>query len=78
MTGKLECMFHADADEVCPRSRLWEIEYSSGPEFGNIVPGVFTPVLAKHSKSFSLIDCISVGVDRMQRNFEPMRKQVEV
>jgi len=39
---------------------------------------VFTPVLAKHSKSFSLIDCISVGVDRMQRNFEPMRKQVEM
>jgi hypothetical protein len=37
----------------------------------------FTPVLAKHSKSSSLIDCISVGVDRMQRNFEPMRKQVE-
>jgi hypothetical protein len=34
-------------------------------------------VLAKHSKSFSLIDCVSVGVDRMQRNFEPMRKQVE-
>jgi hypothetical protein len=44
---------------------------------GNIVAGVFTPVLAKHSKSFSLIDCVSVGVDRMQRNFEPMRKQVE-
>jgi hypothetical protein len=40
------------------------------------VPGVLTPVLAKHSKSFSLIDCISVGVDRMQRNVrEPMRKQ---
>ena len=39
--------------------------------------GDFTPVLAKHSKSFSLIDCISVGVDRMQRNFEPMQKQVE-
>jgi hypothetical protein len=38
---------------------------------------VFTPVLAKRSKSFSLIDCISVGVDRMQRNFEPMRKEVE-
>ena len=47
------------------------------PKFGNIVSGVFTPVLAKHSKSFSLIDCISVGVDRVQRNFEPMRKQVE-
>ncbi|MGB9075191.1 MAG: hypothetical protein WCC22_21325 [Terriglobales bacterium] len=38
---------------------------------------VVTPVLAKHSKSFSLIDCISVGVDRIQRNSEPMRKQVE-
>ena len=46
-------------------------------EVGKIVPGAFTPVLAKHSKSFSLIDCISVGVDRMQRNFEPMRKQVQ-
>ncbi len=64
---------------------LWEMRrmdnwnpYGAGPlQFGSIVPGVFTPVLAKHSKSFSLIDCISVGVDRMQRNFEPMRKQVE-
>jgi hypothetical protein len=46
-------------------------------ESGNIVHGVFTPVLAKHSKTFLLIDCISVVVDRMQRNFEPMRKQVE-
>ena len=34
-------------------------------------------MLAKHSKSFSLIDCIAVGVDRMQRNFGPMRKPVE-
>jgi len=41
------------------------------------VTAVFTPVLAKHSKSFLLIDCVSVGVDRMQRNFEPMRTQVE-
>jgi len=49
----------------------------AGPEYGNIVPGAFRPLLAKHSKSFSLIDCISVGVDRMQRNFEPMQGQVE-
>ena len=41
----------------------------TGPEFGNTVPGVFTPVLAKHSKSFSLIDWISV-------DFEPLRKSV--
>jgi len=46
-------------------------------QFGSIVPGVFTPVLAKHSKSFSLVDSLAIGVDRMQRNFEPMRKQVE-
>jgi len=32
---------------------------------------VFTPGLAKHPKSFSLVEAISVGVDRMQRNFEP-------
>lgn len=34
-------------------------------------------MLAKHSKSFSLIDCIAVGVDRMRLNFDLMRKQVE-
>ncbi len=39
--------------------------------------GDYTPVLAKHSKNFSLQDSLSVGVDRMQRNFEPMRQQVE-
>src|SRR5712692_2096375 len=39
--------------------------------------GDFTPVLAKHSKSFSLVDAISIGVDRMQRNFEPMQRQIE-
>ena len=39
--------------------------------------GDFTPALAKHSKHFSLIDSIAIGVERMQRNFEPMQKQVE-
>jgi hypothetical protein len=39
--------------------------------------GDFTPVLAKHSKHFSLVDALSVGVDRMQRDFEPMRRQIE-
>jgi hypothetical protein len=56
-----------------PLSRLGKLN----PEIGNIVSGVYTPVLAKQEKSFSLIDCISVGVDRMRRNFDPMRKQVE-
>ena len=39
--------------------------------------GDFTPVLAKHSKSFNLIYTLAVGVDRIQRNFEPMQHQVE-
>lgn len=34
--------------------------------------GDFQPVLAKHSKNFNLQDATSVGVDQMQRNFEPM------
>lgn len=39
--------------------------------------GDYTPVLAKHSKRFSLENALSIGVDRMQRNFAPMRQQVE-
>jgi hypothetical protein len=39
--------------------------------------GDFTPVLARHPKSFSLINCASIGVDRVQRNVEPMQKQVD-
>jgi hypothetical protein len=40
--------------------------------------GDFSPVLAKHTKRFSLVDAVSVGVDRMQRNFEPMWRQIEI
>src|SRR5207244_7435862 len=39
--------------------------------------GDFEPVLAKHSKNFSLQNALSIGVDQMQRNFEGMRLQVE-
>ena len=38
--------------------------------------GEFQPVLAKHTKNFSLIDALSIGVDRIQRNFEPLETQV--
>ena len=34
-------------------------------------------MLAKHTKHLSLVDILAVGVDRMQRNFEPMSKQIE-
>src|SRR5882724_13223918 len=39
--------------------------------------GEFTPVLAKHSKNFSVVDSLAIGVDRIQRNFDPLRQQVE-
>jgi hypothetical protein len=35
----------------------------------------FTPVFAKHSRSFSLIDSLAIGVDRMQRSFGSMQKK---
>jgi hypothetical protein len=39
--------------------------------------GDFEPVLAKHSKNFSLQNALSVGVDNMQRNFAPMVQAVD-
>lgn len=39
--------------------------------------GDFQPVLAKHSKHFSLQNALSVGVDQMQRSFGPMVRAVE-
>jgi hypothetical protein len=44
---------------------------TTGKNFVNIVPGVFTPVLAEHTKSFNLVDTLSVGADSIRRNFEP-------
>ena len=38
--------------------------------------GDFTPVLAKHSKNLNLVDLISIGVDKIQRNFEPLQQQI--
>jgi hypothetical protein len=38
--------------------------------------GDFQPVLAKHSKKLELIDLVSVGVDKMQRNFEPLKRTI--
>ena len=46
------------------------------PEHG-ICERLHSSLLAKHTKSFNLVDTLSVGVDRIQRNFEPMERQVE-
>jgi len=38
--------------------------------------GDFTPLLRKHTKNFDLIEAVSVGVDKIQRNFEPLSRQI--
>jgi hypothetical protein len=57
LTGKPEVTFsrfQADPDDVVQKSAWGKLNRLT-QKFGNIVPGVFKPVLAKHSKSFSLI-----------------------
>lgn len=39
--------------------------------------GEFKPVLAKHSKNFNLEDSLTLGVDRIQRNWQPLRQEME-
>jgi hypothetical protein len=59
------------------RAKLVARVNTASIRFCHIVSRVFTPVLAKHPKRFSLEDALSIGVDRMQRNFEPFGRQVE-
>lgn len=39
--------------------------------------GDFMPILHKHSKNLDLVELVSIGVDRVQRNFEPLKHQIE-
>lgn len=39
--------------------------------------GDFEPILAKHSKNFSLQNALAIGVDSIQRNFKPMVESVD-
>ncbi len=39
--------------------------------------GDFMPVLHKHSKNLDLIELVSIGVDKIERNFEPLTRQIE-
>jgi hypothetical protein len=38
--------------------------------------GDFSPVLSKHSKNFNLVDALSIGVDKIHRNFEPLQRSI--
>jgi hypothetical protein len=39
--------------------------------------GDFKPLLAKHTKNFDLVEALSLGVDRIQRGFGPLREAIE-
>jgi hypothetical protein len=52
--------------------RAWIAAHVLAPRLGNTIPVMFTPARAKHSKSFPLVDAVSVGVDRMWSR-SPMR-----
>ena len=71
LEGKQSRNWTTEKQTTSQKSACWK---SQNPTFGNIVSTVFTPVLAKHSKALSLINCASAGVDRIQRNLEPLRK----
>ena len=38
--------------------------------------GDFQPVLAKHSKKLNITNLISIGVDSIQRNFDPLKRTI--
>src|ERR1041385_678176 len=39
--------------------------------------GDFKPLLAKHTKHFDLVESLSIGVDRIQRGFQPLREAID-
>lgn len=39
--------------------------------------GDFEPVMHKHTKNFNLRDSLAIGLDQMQRNFEPMKQSID-
>jgi hypothetical protein len=42
-----------------------------------MLTGDFQPMLAKHSKNFELLDALSIGVDRIQRNIQTVSDEIE-
>ena len=39
--------------------------------------GDFKPLLAKHTKHFDLTETLSIGVDRIQRSWQPRREKID-
>lgn len=40
--------------------------------------GEFTPITRKHTRNFDPLEVIDYGVTKMQRHFEPMKRQIDV
>jgi hypothetical protein len=38
--------------------------------------GDFTPIFHKHTRKLELIEVVSIGVDKIQRGFEPLRRRI--
>ena len=39
--------------------------------------GDFKPLLAKHTKNLDLIESVSIGIDRIQRGWQPLREAID-
>lgn len=42
-----------------------------------LLQGEFKPLLAKHTRGFNLTESVSIGIDRIQRNFIPLEKTIQ-
>jgi hypothetical protein len=58
---RLGCPKIAPAHRIEIESFRRFVESATFANFGNVVPGVFTPVLAKHSKNFSITNALFIG-----------------
>jgi len=43
----------------------------------DLARGNFSPIMKKHTKGVDIQDVMALAVDRMQRHFEPMQRQVD-
>jgi hypothetical protein len=39
--------------------------------------GEFTPILYKHTRKLELLEIVALGVEKIQRGFEPLRRQIQ-
>jgi hypothetical protein len=58
----------------------WPIDNKTATDLAGLILVIVAVFSYRNGRGFiktSLIDAVSVGVDRMQHNFEPMQRQIE-